>query len=276
MYHSASVMAAAFDSVSLSYRLNGQGNKQIGMHTFAQEMTPLSSLKIANINLAFPYAYTMGSSLYQNLRGLNPIHQNNLFTPLLSNIASGYDSESPFAHSLILRGLNPVSVPLYHDSDLKELDQLRMKKYGGEELEKYRHLIGCNSHSEMIENYMGQTRSYSKHAFHVNQAFQTPYTFPRILNNETLSDKGFLREAGANAAERVESCPLGAYLSNSRNFVQHIKELNEYFDMLNGGTSALFSGGLTGATTFRYKISKDEMKEYKEVMGRMFDNYEES
>src|SRR3989338_6054112 len=120
MYHSSSMLAAAFDSVSLAYRLNGQNNKQIGMHTFTQEMTPLDSLRIANINLAFPYGYKKGTSLFQNLKNSRPIHQNNVFTPLLSNITCGYDSESPFAHSLILRGLNPVYVPLYHESDLKE------------------------------------------------------------------------------------------------------------------------------------------------------------
>ena len=151
-----------------------------------------------------------------------------------------------------------------------------MKRHGGEELEKTKHLVGCNTHFDMIESYMNQTRSFNKHAFHVNQPFQVPYTFPNYLNANILTDKGLIRSAESEPNDRVETCPVGSYLSNSRNFTEHIRELSEYFEQLCGGSNPLQPSGLSSSGGFHYKLSSDDMKEYKETLGRILDNYDES
>ncbi|KAG2375336.1 hypothetical protein C9374_009959 [Naegleria lovaniensis] len=278
LYHSASILASAFDSVSLAYRLNGTANnKQTDLYSFIQEMSPLNALRVANINIAFPYRFKTGTSLFQHFRSARPIHQNEHFVPLLSQIATGFHACDPLAQSLLIRGLTPVNVPLYHQSDLQELNEIRMKRFGGEELEKHKHLIGCNSHFDMIDGYMNQTRCFSKHAFHVNQPFKLPFTFPQYLNNSVLTRDGLIRSHAPteDIAERVETCPLGTHLSNSRNFSKHIHQLVKYFDTISGRSSSLSVGGSGLSASYHYNLSPDELKEYKEILGRMLDNYED-
>ncbi|KAL9653478.1 hypothetical protein ABK040_002111 [Willaertia magna] len=277
MYHSSSILASAFDNVSLAYRLNGTpGVKQLSLNQFLQEMVPMSSLRLSTISLALPFNVMKGQSMYQVLRDSLPIQQDNQFFSLCPQINRGVDSYSPYAHNLLIRGLSPVNTPLYHTMDIKEQEELRTKKYGGNLIEKTKHLIGFENHTDMLDSYLNLTKSFNGHALHVNQAFSIPYTFPKYLK-ETMFTKDGFKVGHENHAETVESCPVGTHLENSRNIVENLQTLTDYFDRATKNQQMnIHASSLSVNTDHHYNVSKDELRDYREVLGRMLDNYDES
>lgn len=276
-YSTSSLLASALDSVTSSYRKFKYNNE---MYKLINTLQPRSSHRISALSASFPIPIFEKQTLFNFYKTLEPIHLSPYFSTLSPYNRSSFASP-PIAHSIVVKGLNKI--PLYEvkaetfsgikqgmtPSEIQQQIKLLMKSLGQEEPFKSSRnqeeedsiLSNCNSHSEMLEKYLSQTRTYEKtYDISPDPTFLSP-SFPNVFSYKELNNLGFRRRNEPLERDVVASIPSITQLETTSGIVPYIKEL-----------SSILKSSLNMSDQIGF--AKDLLVERQEILNMAADDYD--
>ncbi|KAL0477153.1 Msto1 [Acrasis kona] len=277
-YMNSAQVAATFDSISQSYRVNG-------IVGWLSTLQPYSNQTVSEISSSLPYPIKEGSNLKDLFTTMDPIHQNEILKSCTPFINRNCESPDPYAHISVMRGFD---VPLYQAQKTQEAKQINpllkllMKQMTGverdpsfsgprdggiidnEDNQQKGPYANCTSAQDMMDRYLQQTRCVSYKSLVLDEGLHIPYTFPDILPRHLLNENGFVREKG-EVVELIKSAPMLSQVQTTPLLSKYINEVQTHFERV----------AIKKPLHPTMKFEIDDLKERRERLYDLLDAYEQ-